>query len=115
MMPQPLEADMPAESVRPKYLQQWDDAKAQHPGMVLLWLNGDFYDSFREDAELVTKVVGFPISRRHGMAMCGFPKEKLQRVVCRLIEAGYRVAVLDPMPQTLDQWHDALAFAKGEK
>ena len=35
-----------------RMMQQYDDAKAQHPGMLVLFRNGDFYERFKDDAEL---------------------------------------------------------------
>ena len=33
-------------------MQQYREAKARYPGMLLLFRNGDFYELFEEDAEL---------------------------------------------------------------
>src|SRR5436305_1018945 len=33
-------------------MQQYREAKARHPGMLLFFRNGDFYELFEEDAEL---------------------------------------------------------------
>ena len=46
-------------------MQQYRDAKSRHPGMVLLFRMGDFFETFEEDAELISRVLGLKIGRAH--------------------------------------------------
>src|SRR5437588_480581 len=39
-------------------MQQYRDAKARHPGMLLFFRNGDFYELFEEDAEVGSRLLG---------------------------------------------------------
>jgi DNA mismatch repair protein MutS len=87
-------------------MQQYRDAKEGHPGMLLLFRMGDFYELFDSDAELASRVLGLTItSRDKTIPMAGFPHHSLQVHLRKLLQAGYRVAICD-------QVEDA-ALAKG--
>jgi len=87
-------------------MQQYRDAKARHPGMILLFRMGDFYETFEADAELLSRVLGLTLtSRDKGVPMAGFPHHSLEGHLRRLLQGGHRVAVCD-------QVEDA-ALAKG--
>jgi DNA mismatch repair protein MutS len=87
-------------------MQQYRDAKEAHPGMLLLFRMGDFYELFDSDAELASRVLGLTItSRDKTIPMAGFPHHSLQVHLRKLLQAGHRVAICD-------QVEDA-ALAKG--
>jgi len=85
--------------------QQYREAKAKHPDMLVLFRMGDFYELFEEDAEIGAKLLGLTItSRQNGdgylMLMTGFPYHQLEQYLRKLIAAGKRVAVCEPVPDT---------------
>src|SRR5438874_5441951 len=87
-------------------MQQYRDAKARHPGMILLFRMGDFYETFEEDAELVSRVLGLTLtSRDKTIPMAGVPAKAIEHYLHQLLQAGHRVAICD-------QVEDA-ALAKG--
>src|SRR5713226_8662204 len=87
-------------------MQQYRDAKARHPGMVLLFRMGDFFETFEEDAELISRVLGLTLTTRDGsIPMAGVPVKSVEQYLRKLLQAGYRVAICD-------QVEDA-ALAKG--
>ena len=87
-------------------MQQYQEAKARHPGMILLFRMGDFYETFHDDAELLSRVLGLTLtSRDKTVPMAGFPHHSLENHLRKLLQSGYRVAVCD-------QVEDA-ALAKG--
>jgi DNA mismatch repair protein MutS len=87
-------------------MQQYREAKERHPGMLLLFRMGDFYELFDQDAELASKELGLTLtSRDKTIAMAGFPHHQLENYLQKLLRAGHRVAVCD-------QVEDA-ALAKG--
>ncbi|MBQ2598066.1 MAG: hypothetical protein II580_00180, partial [Bacteroidales bacterium] len=45
-------------------LKQYFSIKAQHPEAVLLYRVGDFYETYSDDAVLVSKVLGLVLTRR---------------------------------------------------
>ena len=83
-----------------RMMQQYHDAKAQHPGMLVLFRNGDFYELFEDDAELGSKVLGIQLTKRDGeIPMAGVPVHKLEHYLAVLIRAGHRVAICEQMEE----------------
>jgi DNA mismatch repair protein MutS len=77
-------------------MQQYQEAKARHPGMLLLFRMGDFYELFQEDAELISRVLGLTLTTRDGsIPMAGFPHKALETHLHNLLRAGHRVAICD--------------------
>jgi DNA mismatch repair protein MutS len=77
-------------------MQQYREAKERHPGMLLLFRMGDFYELFFEDAELVARVLGLTLtSRDKTVPMAGFPHHQLEGYLRKLLKSGHRVAVCD--------------------
>src|SRR6266581_4526934 len=77
-------------------MQQYREAKDRHPGMLLLFRMGDFYELFFEDAELAARLLGLTLtSRDKTVAMAGFPHHQLENYLHKLIQAGQRVAICD--------------------
>ena len=83
-----------------RMMQQYHDAKAIHPGMLVLFRNGDFYELFEEDAELGSKVLGLTLTKRDGaIPMAGVPVHRLEHYLGLLLRAGHRVAVCEQMEE----------------
>jgi len=77
-------------------MQQYREAKERHPGMLLFFRMGDFYELFEEDAVLAAKLLGLTLtSRDKSIAMAGFPHHQLENYLHKLLKAGHRVAVCD--------------------
>ncbi len=77
-------------------MQQYREARQRHPGMVLLFRMGDFYELFFEDAEVVSRLLGLTLtSRDKNVPMAGFPHHQLDAYLRRLLHAGHRVAICD--------------------
>ena len=80
-------------------LKQFDELKAKHPEAVLLFRCGDFYESYREDAEAIAGILGITLTRRNdeNISMAGFPYHALDTYLPKLIRAGKRVAICDQL------------------
>ncbi len=77
-------------------MQQYWDAKERHPGMLLFFRMGDFYELFEADAELASKLLGLTLtSRDKTIKMAGFPHHQLDNYLPKILAAGHRVAVCD--------------------
>src|SRR5215216_1095392 len=81
-------------------MEQYLEIKAAHPGLLLFYRMGDFYELFFEDAEIASKTLGIVLTKRgkhQGMdiPMCGVPVERSEDYLHRLINAGHRVAVCE--------------------
>jgi DNA mismatch repair protein MutS len=77
-------------------MQQYREAKERHPGMLLLFRMGDFYELFDADAELASRVLGLTLtSRDKTVPMAGFPHHALESHLRKLLQSGHRVAICD--------------------
>src|SRR6266699_878334 len=81
-------------------MEQYLEIKAAHPGLLLFYRMGDFYELFFEDAEIASKALGIMLTKRgkhQGMdiPMCGVPVERSDDYLHRLIAQGFRVAVCE--------------------
>ena len=59
-------------------LHQYLEMKEQHPGTILFYRMGDFYEMFFEDAETASRVLGITLTSRNKgdenqVPMCGVP------------------------------------------
>src|SRR6201985_2820472 len=95
-------------------MEQYLEIKAAHPGLLLFYRMGDFYELFFEDAENASKALGIMLTKRgkhQGMdiPMCGVPVERADDYLHRLIEKGVGVAVCEQMEDP------AKARARGNK
>ncbi len=80
-------------------MQQYEDIKAQYPGTVLLFRVGDFYETFSDDAILISKELGITLTKRNNggdqTPLAGFPYHALDSYLPKLVRRGIRVAVCD--------------------
>lgn len=108
--PAPVESVEPASEEPSPIIKQFDELKAKHPEAVLLFRCGDFYESYREDAEVLAQVLGITLTKRSSdkLAMAGFPYHALDTYLPKLIRAGKRVAICD-------QIEDAAPKRRGRK
>ncbi|MCL2754617.1 MAG: DNA mismatch repair protein MutS, partial [Oscillospiraceae bacterium] len=77
--------------------QQYKDIKAMHPGYVLFYRLGDFYEMFFEDAEQMSRELSLTLTARQGTPMCGVPHHSAENYIRKLIRAGYRVAMCEQL------------------
>lgn len=82
-------------------MRQYFDMKAQYPDAILLYRVGDFYETFAEDAKLVSEILGIVLTKRNNggsdIALAGFPHHSMDLYLPRLVKAGYRVAVCEQL------------------
>ena len=77
--------------------------KAQHPGALMLFRCGDFYETYGEDAVESARILGITLTRRNNggngdsIEMAGFPHHALDTYLPKLIRAGKRVAICDQL------------------
>ena len=76
-------------------LDCYREAKERHPGMILMFRVGDFYELFDTDAETAARVLGLPLTGRGKVPMAGFPHHSLETYLRKLLHAGHRVAICD--------------------
>lgn len=91
----------------PSVLAQFHKLKKKHPDALLLFRAGDFYETYKEDAEKASKVLGITLTKNpktkddkgKPLALAGFPHHALDTYLPKLIRAGLRVAICDQIVQ----------------
>ncbi len=83
-------------------MKQYHQIKAKHPGALLLFRVGDFYETFGEDAIKTSRILGIVLTKRKNGAaaeieLAGFPHHSLETYLPKLVRAGQRVAVCDQL------------------
>jgi DNA mismatch repair protein MutS len=83
-------------------MKQYNAIKAKHPGALLLFRVGDFYETFGEDAIRASKILDIVLTKRaNGSAshieLAGFPHHSLDTYLPKLVRAGNRVAICDQL------------------
>src|SRR6266851_96477 len=84
-------------------MQQYHRMKAEHPGALLFFRMGDFYELFYEDAVVASRALEIALTSRskdtqgEPIPMCGVPHHAVSTYVARLVKQGFRVAVCEQM------------------
>ena len=83
-------------------MKQYNAIKTKHPGALLLFRVGDFYETFGEDAIKTSKILDIVLTKRaNGAAshieLAGFPHHALDTYLPKLVRAGERVAICDQL------------------
>jgi DNA mismatch repair protein MutS len=81
-------------------MQQYLRIKAQHPGVLLFYRMGDFYELFYEDAERASRLINITLTRRGTSAgapipMAGVPVVSVEQYLARLVKLGESVALCE--------------------
>lgn len=92
-------------------LKQYLDLKKKHPDAVLLFRCGDFYETYMQDAEKASRILGITLTKSSKtkdpegkpLAMAGFPYHALDSYLPKLIRAGERVAICDQLAPRQEQ------------
>jgi len=88
-------------------MEQYLEIKRAHPGLLLFYRMGDFYELFFEDAEIASRALGIVLTKRgkhlgRDIPMCGVPIERADEYLHRLIARGHRVAVCEQIENPAD-------------
>ncbi|MBT3571535.1 MAG: DNA mismatch repair protein MutS, partial [Flavobacteriales bacterium] len=80
---------------------QYNMIKSKHPGALLLFRIGDFYETFGGDAIKTSKILGIVLTARNNgdtkIELAGFPHHSLDTYLPKLVRAGERVAICDQL------------------
>jgi DNA mismatch repair protein MutS len=90
---------MSADKITPSR-QQYLDVKAQHPGAIVFFRLGDFYETFDDDAAVVARELDLVLTSRpqgkgQRIPMAGVPHHSAEGYIARLIAKGYKVALCE--------------------
>jgi DNA mismatch repair protein MutS len=83
-------------------LRQYREIKQRHPGHVLFYRMGDFYEMFYEDARIAHETLGIALTSRgqqggEDVPLAGFPYHNLEAQLARMVQAGHRVAICEQL------------------
>jgi len=79
---------------------QYHEIKRAHPGCLLFFRMGDFYELFFDDAVAAAQALDIALTKRGrhegaDIPMCGVPVHTAEAYLARLIRAGFKVAICD--------------------
>ena len=80
--------------------KQYLEIKRRHPDAIVLFRLGDFYETFDDDAKLVSQICDIvltsrPVSGKQRVPMAGVPHHAVDSYIAKLIKAGHKVAIAD--------------------
>ncbi|MFU8812772.1 MAG: DNA mismatch repair protein MutS, partial [Balneolaceae bacterium] len=80
-------------------MRQYDSIKEKYPGTILLFRVGDFYETFGDDAELISRELGITLTKRNNggdqTPLAGFPYHAVDNYLPKLVKRGFRVAICE--------------------
>ncbi len=81
-------------------VRQYRELKTKHPGTLLFFRLGDFYELFFEDAITGARELQITLTARHKesgdpIPMCGVPHHSAANYIAKLVRRGYRVAICE--------------------
>ncbi|MDR2667494.1 MAG: DNA mismatch repair protein MutS [Puniceicoccales bacterium] len=78
--------------------EQYDEIRNTLAEKTLLFFRlGDFYELFRDDAEIAAKILGLTLTQRQGMPMAGIPHHAANVYLRKLLDAGWKVAICEQL------------------
>ena len=83
-------------------MAQYLEIKANHPGALLFYRMGDFYEMFFDDAVAASAALDIALTKRgqhlgEDIPMCGVPVHAAEGYLLTLIRKGFRVAVCEQL------------------
>lgn len=84
-------------------MQHYVRTKRENPDCVLLYRLGDFYETFFEDAVLMSKVLEITLTARDGgkaigkVPLAGIPYRTLNSYLEKLVQKNYKVAICEQL------------------
>jgi DNA mismatch repair protein MutS len=82
-------------------MQQYFEIKRAHPGKLLFFRLGDFYELFYDDAVVAARELHITLTARNrdkkgdAVPMCGVPYHSVDGYVARLIKKGFKIAICE--------------------
>jgi DNA mismatch repair protein MutS len=80
-------------------LDQYRRIKKEHPGEVLFFRLGDFYEMFADDALEISSLLNLTLTSRGGQPMCGIPYHAARSYIARLLKHGKKIAVCEQITE----------------
>ncbi|MBP3924313.1 DNA mismatch repair protein MutS [bacterium] len=96
------EVDMTSKEISPG-MRQYLEIKRQNPDALLLFRLGDFYETFFEDAKLMSKVLELTLTAREGgkalgkVPLAGIPVKAINNYLEKLVAKNIKVAICEQL------------------
>ncbi len=84
-------------------MRQYYEAKQTYPNTLIFFRIGDFYESFGEDAKIISKELEITLTARgkdragQRMPLAGIPYHAIDTYLPKLINKGYKVAICEQL------------------
>ncbi|MEM2199344.1 MAG: DNA mismatch repair protein MutS [Thermoplasmata archaeon] len=80
-------------------MKQYYEIKKKYKDMILFYRVGDFYETFGDDARVVSKELNIVLTSRNrdNVPMAGIPYHALYSYVGKLVNKGYKVALCEQL------------------
>src|ERR687886_263506 len=79
--------------------REYQKVRAAHPGRVIFWQKGDFFETYEDDAKLAASVLDLQLTTGSFGAlkvpMAGVPVGKVAPYLQRLVDRGYQVVLVE--------------------
>ena len=76
-------------------MEQYLKEKKKNEDALLFFRLGDFFEMFSDDAKTASRELGLTLTQRQGEPMCGVPAHAIESYLQKLVNKGYRVAIVD--------------------
>src|SRR5579864_567553 len=81
-------------------MQQYLRIKSEHPGTLVFYRMGDFYELFFEDAEKAARLLDLTLTQRGASAgnpikMAGVPHHAVEQYLAKLVKLGESIAICE--------------------
>lgn len=84
-------------------MKQYLKIKRENPGSILFYRLGDFYETFFEDAELLSRELELTLTGRDAgktygrIPLAGIPVKAVDNYLEKLVEKGYKIAICEQL------------------
>ncbi len=95
-----LKSSHRSKSISSPLMKQYNSVKAKYPDALLLFRVSDFYESFGNDAIVISKILGINLTTHTStfqIELTAFHHHALDRNLPLLVRAGFRVAICTPL------------------
>ena len=84
--------------------KQYLDIKSEYDNEILLFRMGDFYETFDDDASIISQELGIALTTRsmgknNPIPLAGIPYHSLEKHLSVLIKKGYKVAICEQISE----------------
>ena len=85
--------------------RQYLSIKAEHNDALLLFRMGDFYETFDNDAEIISKALDIALTSRemgkdNRVPLAGIPYHALDSYLAKLVNKGHKIAICEQITAT---------------